>query len=193
MCLQQALRLLAGSGAEAGHLPRALRYNLAISAIHAGRPHEALPLLQALAAEAAAVGNHRLLADVLNATGSAFDALGRLAEAEAATRAGLAEAWQRLETENALYGLWNLGLLALRQGRPERAAHLLGFADGFWRRQFGALNAEDRRDVLRARRRCRRELGRGTGQRCWNDGAALPLAAAVALALDDAAASPGSA
>jgi predicted ATPase len=181
--LHQALRVLAGSPAAAGHLPRALHYNLAISAIHAGRPEAALPLLQALAVDAAAVGNRRLLADVLNATGSAFDALGRLAEAETATRAGLAEAWQRLETENALYGLWNLGLLALAQGRPERAARLLGFADRFWRRHFGELNREDRGDVLRGRRRCRRELGRAAGQRAWNEGAALPLAAAVALAL----------
>lgn len=182
-CLHQALRVLAGTPAASGHLPRALRYNLAINAIHAGRPEAALPLLHTLADEATAVGNRRLLADVLNATGSALDALNHLDEAEAATRAGVAEAWQRLETENVLYGLWNLGLLALRQGRPERAGQLLGFADRFWRRHFGALNPEDRRDVLRARRRCRRELGRAAGQRAWDDGAALPLAAAVAVAL----------
>lgn len=190
-CLHQALRLLAGGPHARGHLVRALRYNLAISAIHAGRPDEALPLLQSLAGEAASAGNRRLLADVLNATGSAFDALGRLDEAERATRASLAEAWQRLETEHVLYAVWNLGLLALRQGEPERAARLTGFADRFWRRHFGALARADRADALRARRRCRQRLGRVRGQRCWDEGAALPLAAAVALALDAQAAAPG--
>jgi tetratricopeptide (TPR) repeat protein len=180
----QALRLLAAEPQAHGHLRRGLRYNLAITAVYAGRSADALPELQALAGEAAAAGDRHLLAQVLNARGSALEALGRLDEAEAATRAALAEAWATLETENALYALWNLGPLALARGDAARAARLMAFADRFWRTHFGALAASDARDVARTRRRCRQRLGRAAGQRCWDEGAELPLAAAVALALD---------
>jgi predicted ATPase/tetratricopeptide (TPR) repeat protein len=181
--LRQALRLLQGDAAVSRHLLRALRYNLAIAAVHAGRPAEALPLLDALVDEAAAIGNPRLHSDALNSRGSAHQALGETPAAEADTRSALAAAWRRLETESALYALWNLGLMAGPRGDAERAARLLGFADRFWRTHFGALSASDARDVARVRRRCRRALGRIPGQRCWDEGAALPLAAAVALAL----------
>jgi hypothetical protein len=62
------------------------------------------------------------------------------------------------------------------------SARLKGFAERFWRLNFGALSAADRRDVARTRRRCRQALGRAAGQRCWDEGAALDLAQAVALA-----------
>jgi tetratricopeptide (TPR) repeat protein len=181
--LQQALRLLHGDAQVSRHLLRALRYNLAIAAVHDGRPAEALPLLDALVDEAAAAGHARLRSDALNSRGSAHQALGRRDAAEADTRAALAEAWGRLETESALYALWNLGLMASERGDAERAARLMAFADRFWRIHFGSLAASDARDVARLRRQCRRQLGRATGQRCWDEGGALPLAAAVALAL----------
>ncbi|MCU0967340.1 MAG: hypothetical protein MUF03_00740 [Rubrivivax sp.] len=180
---RQALRLLAAEPGAHGHVRRGLRYNLAITDVYAGRAAPALQELRALADEARAAGDRHLLAQALNARGSALDLLGRPDDAEAATRESLAEAWAALETENALYALWNLGPLALARGDAERAARLMAFADRFWRTHFGALSPSDARDVARTRRRCRRRLGRVDGQRCWNEGAALPLAAAVALAL----------
>jgi tetratricopeptide (TPR) repeat protein len=167
------------------HARRGLRYNLAITDIYAGRAAAALPALDRLRDEAEAAHDRHLLAQVLNARGSALDALGRPAEALAATRAALAEAWATLETENALYALWNLAPLALARGDlpgAALAARLMGFAERFWRLNFGALSAADRRDAARTRRRCRQALGRAAGQRCWDEGAALDLAQAVALA-----------
>ena len=168
------------------HARRGLRYNLAITDIYAGRAADALPRLDALREEADAAHDRHLLAQVLNARGSALEALGRHAEATAATRAALAEAWQTLEAENALYALWNLAPLALARGDAAGAAlaaRLMGFADRFWRTNFGALSAADRRDVARTRRRCRQALGRAAAQAAWEAGARLELAAAVALAL----------
>jgi hypothetical protein len=179
----QALRLLAAEPGRHAHLRRALRYNLAITAVYAGRGAQTYPALAALAEEARAAGDRQLLMKALNACGSALEDLGRPDEAEAATREALAEAWSALETETALYALWNLAPLALARGDAALAARLMGFADRFWRTHFGALSPADARDVARLRRRCRQRLGAAGGQRCWDEGAALPLAAVVALAL----------
>jgi len=165
------------------HARRGLRYNLAITDIYAGRAADALPVLDALRDEATAAHDRHLLAQLLNARGSALDALGRRDEAEVATREALAEAWATLETENALYALWNLGPLALARGDAARAARLMGFAERFWRQNYGALSASDRRDVARTRRRCRQALGRAAALAAWGDGAPLELPAAVRLAL----------
>jgi tetratricopeptide (TPR) repeat protein len=181
---RQALRLYAAEPTAHGHARRGLRYNLAITGIYAGRAAEALAELDSLLDEAAATGDRHLLAQVHNARGSALEALGRAEEAESATRRALAEAWATLETANGLYALWNLAPMALARGDAGRAARLLGFADRFWRTHFGALAPNDALDVARTRRRCRLRLGRAAGQRAWDEGAALPLAAAVALALD---------
>ncbi len=181
-----ALDRLASDPRHSAHVHRGLRYNLAITDIYAGRAGEALPRLEALRTEAEAADDRHLLAQVLNARGSALDAQGRSADAELATRDALAEAWRTLETENVLYALWNLAPLALARGdRPgaDRAARLMGFADAFWRRNFGGLSPSDRRDVAGTRRRCRQRLGRAAGQAVWDAGAGLSLAAAVALAL----------
>jgi predicted ATPase/tetratricopeptide (TPR) repeat protein len=180
---RMGLHWLAAEPQAHGHARRGLRYNLAITAIYRGDAAAALPDLAALADEARTAGDRHLLAQVHNARGSALDLLGRTAEAEQATRAALAEAWDTLETENMLYALWNLGPLALTQGDARRAARLMGFADRFWRTHFGALAAQDACDVARTRRRCRLRLGRVDGQRAWDEGAALPLASAVSLAL----------
>jgi hypothetical protein len=178
-----ALHWLAAEPQAHAHARRGLRYNLAITAIYGGDAAAALPALDDLATEARAAGDRHLLSQVLNARGSALDLLGRAAEAEQATRAALGEAWATLETENMLYALWNLGPLALARGDARRAARLMGFADRFWRTHFGALASQDARDVARTRRRCRQRLGRSTGQQAWDEGAALPLASAVSLAL----------
>lgn len=178
-----ALHWLATEPQAHAHARRGLRYNLAITAIYGGDAATALPALDDLVTEARAAGDRHLLSQVLNARGSALDLMDRAAEAEQATRAALAEAWATLETENMLYALWNLGPLALARGDARRAARLMGFADRFWRTHFGALAAQDARDVAGTRRRCRLQLGRVDGQRTWDEGAALPLAAAVSLAI----------
>jgi hypothetical protein len=182
----RALALLDAEPHGSDHVRRGLRYNLAITDVYAGRAADALPVLDALRGQADAAHDRHLLAQVLNARGSALDALGRAAEAEAATRDALAEAWRSLDAESALYALWNLAPLALGRGDAPgaaRAARLMGFADAFWRAQFGALSGSDRRDVARTRRRCRQRLGCAAAQAAWRAGALMTLPQAVALAL----------
>lgn len=180
---RQALAANEDDPAGSAHARRGLRYNLAITDIYAGRANAALPVLHALRAEAESAHDRHLLAQVLNACGSALDTLGRHDEAEATTRAALSEAWATLETENTLYALWNLAPLALARGEAGLAARLMAFAEHFWRSNFGVLSPTDRRDVARTRRRCRQILGSAAGQAAWEGGVQLELAAAVALAL----------
>ncbi|MBL8359660.1 MAG: AAA family ATPase [Rubrivivax sp.] len=180
---RDALALMQRAVTPPLHAMRGVRHNLAITLIYAGRPAEALALIGPLLDEARACGDLQLLAPLHNARGSALQDLGRLADAMAATVESLQLAWQSLETESVLYALWNLALLAHRQERPDTAARLMGFADAYWRAQFGPLARTDRRDVLRVRRRSRQRLGAVQAGHLWRDGAAMSLPEAVAWAM----------
>lgn len=179
---RQALDRLLALQPQPVHAVRGLRHNLAITLIYAGRPAEALGLIGPLLDDARASGDLQLLSPLHNALGSALQDLGRLDEALAATVQAVELSWQALDTESALYALWNLALLAHRLGRAEPAARLMGFADATWRQRFGPLAPNDRRDVLRVRRACRQRLGPAAAQALWRAGQAMSLPAAVALA-----------
>ncbi len=179
---REALALMQRAVPPPLHAMRGVRHNLAITLIYAGRPAEALALIGPLLEEAQASGDVQLLAPLHNARGSALQDLGRLADAMSATVESLRLAWQALETESVLYALWNLALLAHRQSRDADAARLMGFADACWRAQFGPLARNDRRDVLRVRRRARQRLGAARARRLWHDGQAMTLPDAVAWA-----------
>lgn len=179
---RQALDRLLSLQPQPVHAVRGLRHNLAITLIYAGRPAEALGLIGPLLDDARDSGDLQLLSPLHNALGSALQDLGRLDEALAATVQAVELSWQALDTESALYALWNLALLAHRLGRAELAARLMGFADATWRLRFGPLAPNDRRDVLRVRRACRQRLGPAAAQTLWRTGQAMSLPAAVALA-----------
>jgi predicted ATPase len=179
---RRALALLEGVQPRPLHALRGVRHNVAIALVYGGRPAEALALIEPLIADARASGDQQLLAPLHNALGSALQDLGRLPEAMAATVQSLELAWAALDTEAVLYALWNLALLAHRQGLAEPAARLLGFADHAWRTQFGPLARSDRLDLLRVRRACRQRLTPPVAQAIWRAGRALQLADAVARA-----------
>lgn len=179
---RRALALLDGVQPRPLHALRGVRHNVAIALVYGGRPAEALALIEPLIADARASGDQQLLAPLHNALGSALQDLGRLPEAMAATVQSLELAWAALDTEAVLYALWNLALLAHRQGLAEPAARLLGFADHAWRTQFGPLARSDRRDLLRVRRACRQRLTPPVAQAIWRAGQALSLADAVGQA-----------
>lgn len=179
---RRALALLEAVQPRPLHALRGVRHNVAIALVYGGRPAEALALIEPLITEARAAGDQQLLAPLHNALGSALQDLGRLPEAMAATVQSLDLAWAALDTEAVLYALWNLALLAHRQGLVEPAARLLGFADHAWRSQFGPLARSDRRDLLRVRRACRQRLTPPLAEAVWRAGRALSLPDAVTLA-----------
>ncbi|HMM84149.1 AAA family ATPase [Azohydromonas sp.] len=179
---RRALALLEGVQPRPLHAMRGVQHNVAIALVYAGRTTEALALIETLIADARASGDQQLLAPLHNALGSALQDLGRLPEAMAATVQSLDLAWAALDTEAVLYALWNLALLAHRQGLAEPAARLLGYADHAWRTQFGPLARSDRRDLLRVRRACRRRLTPPLAEAIWRAGQALSPAEAVAQA-----------
>lgn len=179
---RRALALLEGVQPRPLHALRGVRHNVVIALVYAGRPAEAMALIEPLIAESRAAGDQQLLAPLHNALGSALQDLGRLPEAMAATVQSLDLAWAALDTEAVLYALWNLALLAHRQGLADPAARLLGFADLAWRTQFGPLARSDRRDLLRVRRACRQRLTPPLAEAIWRAGQAMSLADAVARA-----------
>lgn len=176
---RRALALLEDVRPRPLHALRGVQHNVAIALVYGGRPQEALALIEPLIADAQASGDEQLLAPLHNALGSALQDLGQLAQAVAATVQSLELAWAALDTEAVLYALWNLALLAHRQGQPEPAARLLAFADQAWRTQFGPLGRSDRRDLLRVRRACRQRLTPPLAEAIWRAGQALSLPDAV--------------
>ena len=97
----------------------------------------------------------------------------------------------RLAWESQLHlwlamGLWNLPQPLSELGDHERAVRLKGFAERFWTQHLGVLTAEDVDGVASVRASAAECLGTSRVATLWNEGAALPVAAAVALALDAA-------
>jgi hypothetical protein len=70
-----------------------------------------------------------------------------------------------------------------RLQRPEDAAQLIGFAERFWHARIGALQPKNARHVERVRRLVRAQIGPVRTEALWAEGAALPLARVVELAL----------
>jgi len=159
------------------------RYNLAVSAQLGGRQQEALERLAELEADARALHDWRRLSQSLNVRGNALMALRRWSEAADALRDCIRVSWEGLALHELAYGLWNLPRALAHIGRAEDAAALAAFVARFWEARFGALTAADRLDLRRVRRLARCRLDAGTLAAAAARGEALPLAAAVALAL----------
>ena len=91
--------------------------------------------------------------------------------------------WQRWHRHGLGYALWNPPLVLARLRRPEAAMRLMGFAATFWEVSFGPLGPADRRTLRRVRALVRAQLGAARAQALWDEGAAMDVPQAVALAL----------
>jgi predicted ATPase len=174
---QQALAQWRLSGNR--HLVNAGRYNLAVTALNAGRPAEALADLQALAQEGRALQDWDLAAGALDARGTALLALRRWPEAASSLRDSLQLAWDGMQTLAVVFALWNIAPVLARLRQAELAALTMGAAQAQWLQRFGALDASDRRDIKRVRRFVRRLLGPQVAAAAWQRGAGSSLADAV--------------
>jgi predicted ATPase/tetratricopeptide (TPR) repeat protein len=91
--------------------------------------------------------------------------------------------WQSWHRHGLAYALWNPPLALAHLRRPEDALRLMAFAATFWESTFGPLARGDRHTVYRVRRLVRAQCGAARTELLWAEGAAMDIAAAVALAL----------
>ncbi|MFO1266942.1 MAG: hypothetical protein U1F25_21320, partial [Rubrivivax sp.] len=159
------------------------RYNLAVCAQNDRRDAEAIERLTPVIDSARALGDWRRLAHSLNVRGNALCGLRQWERAAADHRECVRIAWRGMSNYDLAYGLWNLPRALLHLRRPEQAVPLFAFAEAHWRRNFGEFNAEDDFDLRRIRRLAARQLPPRRARELWQQGAALALAEAVALAL----------
>lgn len=114
--------------------------------------------------------------------------LRRWEEALVAVRRAVDVGWRRRYARGLANALLNLPQPLLMAGQPEAAARLHGFALAHWTRLYGAINRIETRELRGTRRLLRLRLGGSVADALRLEGAALDLAAAVALALDRPAA-----
>ena len=98
-------------------------------------------------------------------------------------RRSVALCWQRWHRHGLAYALWNPPRLLARLRRPDAAIRLMGFAATFWQRCFGPLGGTDQLEVRRVRALVKAQIGAARSEALWIEGAAMEVAAAVALAL----------
>ncbi|WP_284618170.1 AfsR/SARP family transcriptional regulator [Aquabacterium humicola] len=144
---------------------------------------EALALLDEVIADARDSGDGAQHAHASNARGEALLRLRRWQDAADAYRDCVRVAFALPEPLLLAYGLWNLPRALVRLRQPLPAARLMGFAERFAPLHCGPLGRADRRDLLRLRRLCARQVDAATLARAWRDGAACALADAVRDAL----------
>jgi len=158
------------------------QYNLAVTDQNAGLNEEALQRLQPLIAEARTLHDWRRVAEAHNVAGNALSGLQRWDEAAAAFGASLQVAWRHATAYELAYPLWNQPRALAHLGRAADAARLASFAAVFWTERFGPLGASDRLDLRRIRRLACVQLGPAATARAWQEGEALALPTALALA-----------
>ena len=115
--------------------------------------------------------------------GNAHSGLREWRSAVADYRECVRTAWDCMTSFDLAYGLWNLPRALAHLHQPEDALRLAASADLFWRTRFGSLSTEDQRYLQRIRRLAARQIDQRRVEALWNEGAALPVAQAVALAL----------
>ncbi len=121
--------------------------------------------------------------DSLLSLSSLLTAVRQWAAALDIDRRCIALCWQGWHRHGLGYALWNPPLALARLRRPEPAMQLMGFAATFWASSFGPLGRDDHRTVRRVRTFVRAQLGAARAQALWDEGAAMDLPQAVALAL----------
>jgi len=178
---REALALWQRHG-PAGRLSEGLvNLALGLGASRAGLA-EKLELLDEARDVASERGQLRLLAFVHSVRAYVLADLGRWGDAAAGHLACLRLAWDGGMWREWFYGLWNLPRTLAHRRRPEAAVRLMGFAEAFGERHFGALGPSDRVEARRARRLACVQLGAGRAQAMWQGGRLLTMEAAMRLA-----------
>lgn len=183
--LTDCLRLSRGLGArwaEAASLAR-----LGQLARRQGRLLEATVQLEAGMDIARDAGETWCIAECQDELAHVAMLQGRLAQAEELLRQSLTSFRRQGDQEALLCGLHLAAALALRQSRPERAAHLLGAIEASRERLGLPLSPLDRADHHAATVAARVSLGDSAFAAAWAEGRALSLEQALALALAPAA------
>jgi hypothetical protein len=159
---------------------------LVLPLILGGEPDRAADLLAECRALCHAHGDRWWLGHVLTASAHAAMALGDLAQAGAYVRQALQVRRDLDDPLGVAAALERLAWLAVMDHECARAARLLGAADRQWRvigqRMYGG--AQWRRDHDECENRARRALGETQFNTWFHRGARLPLAEAVADALN---------
>lgn len=163
------------------------RYNLALAlGMRAETRAEALAEIAQVVAATRTTHDWGQLATACNQRGELLRAERRWDEAVAAYREGIRVADEALEPLPLAYCLWNLPQALAPRGDAAAAATLMGFAAAHWAARIGPLGDADRRDLRRVRRLAAASLGAARTAEAEAAGAALPLSAAVRLALHPA-------
>ncbi|MBQ0933404.1 hypothetical protein KAK07_09400 [Ideonella sp. 4Y16] len=180
--LQQAL-----AAAEAGgnaHLQQSCRLRLATWQARRHQADEALAGLDAVARQAALLGDWEVLSSVHNSRGNLLLRLRRPADAATSLREAVRQAWAVRSGVDLAYALWNLPRALVRlPGQAPLALQLLAFAAAWWDRHYGRLTAAERRFVRRVRRLAAAKGEPALARRLWASAEGWTLDEAVARAL----------
>lgn len=159
-------------------------YNRARCWARLGREDEAMAYFARYERQAGADGNHAGQIDSLLSMSTLLAQQRRWAEALEVDRRCVRLCWQHWQRNGLAYALWNLAQSLARVGRHAAALQLMAFASSHWERHYAPLTAAERRSVASLRRLAQRHLGRDGADALWDEGIALRLSNAVALALE---------
>ena len=151
--------------------------------IRLGRRQEALDCFRQCERWAHEDGDWVGQIDSMCSLSSLLAARRQWAQALAIDQRCVALCWQRWHRHGLGYALWNPPRSLAHLRRPEAAMKLMSFAVKFWETSFGPLTRGDRQTVRRVRGLVKAQLGAVRTQALWDEGQALNIAQAVALAL----------
>ena len=152
---------------------------------------EALVIYDGCEERARASGDWVGLMDCALLRGLALEGQRRWAAAAASLVLCARVAWQRHHAHGLAYAVWHQTRVLARLRQPEAAAHLLGFAQAYWRQHIGTLSPASEKHVRRMRALVAAQAG-ATKARQWEaQGATLTPMQAIAQAACVAAAVTG--
>jgi predicted ATPase len=142
----------------------------------------ALALTIQAQAQAVQLGDLATRLQLCSRHSTALEALRRFAEALDVCREHVQLAAQAGQTYELAYALWNQCRPRARLRQPEAACMLAAFSARLWTGRFGPLEAGEERHIARVRRLVRCQVGAARETALWQQGQALTLEAAIALA-----------
>jgi predicted ATPase len=158
------------------------RSGLIAGLIHLRRWSQALALIADGEAEAARLQDLSTQLQMCSRLSTTLEALRRFDEAVSVCQRHVRLAEPQGQTYQLAYGLWNQCRPRARLRQPELAARLMAFSVRFWTETFGPLERGEERDVAVVRRLVAHQVGAAREAELWQEGWALSLPAAVALA-----------
>jgi non-specific serine/threonine protein kinase len=179
--LEQSVRIFRELGDE--HSSLLVTRSLAVLCAELGDQQRARALHEDNLRRARATGNQRIEASTLGALAEIAVGEGRVEEAASMLRASLRIHRGLADLLDTVVDLCRFAGVLAREGKAGMAARLLssfeaqGDAVGSRRRGLAALNEETRNSI-------RTQLGEAAFAKAWEEGRALSLDDAVALALD---------